>query len=192
MATSFLLIDRVPVFLEIDAAQMPFPCKILLRPHYKKHGYSPGILHLISNNLTIYLSTRTKNPSSRNHQMAIRPPARPVFSFSPLTDKEGLRDVFLNKVYVGVYYDLSSSSHAAGDQAGAAKTTTEANEEDDGMSHIQMIVHASFPKDKEELRRKKLEAMMKKIQSGESSAVVKPEVKLETGKEGEKRIREIT
>lgn len=193
VATSFILIDRVPVFLEIDAAQMPFPCKILLRPHYKKHGYSPAVLHLISNNLTIYLSTRTKNPSSRNHQMVIKPPARPVFSFSPLTDKEGLRDIFLNKIYVGVYYDLSAPSQSGGgEQAGAAKNTSEANEEDDEMSHIHMIVHASFPKDKEELRRKKLEAMMKKIQSGESSAAVKPEVKLETGKEGEKKIREIT
>ena len=55
-----------------------------------------------------------------------------------------------------------------------------------------MIMHVSFPKDKEELKRKKLEAMMKKIASGESNAVVRPEVKLETGKEGMKKIKEIT
>jgi hypothetical protein len=186
--SQFLLIDRVPTFLEIDAAQMPFPCKILMRPNYKRYGYSPAVLHLISNNMTVYLSTRTKNPSSRNHQMAILPPTKSVFQFAPLTDKEGLRDVFMNKIYVGVYYDLSSSQTAPSDQ----KDQENKEENDDEMSHINMIMHASFPKDKEELKRKKLEAMMKKIQAGESNAIVKQEVKIEPGKEGMKKIKEIT
>jgi len=34
------MLDRVPVYLEIDGQNMPYPCKILLRPNFKKYNYS--------------------------------------------------------------------------------------------------------------------------------------------------------
>lgn len=35
-----VIMDRLPVFLEIDSQTMPFPCKIILKPNYKKVNYS--------------------------------------------------------------------------------------------------------------------------------------------------------
>lgn len=61
------MMDRVPVYLEIDASNMPFPCKIIMRPNYKKFGYTDQMMNFISNNMVIYLSTKTKNPSKRNN-----------------------------------------------------------------------------------------------------------------------------
>ena len=56
----FVMMDRVPVYLEIDAAGMPFPCRIIMRP--EKNKYSEGVDKLIAQNMVIYLSTKTKNP----------------------------------------------------------------------------------------------------------------------------------
>jgi len=61
------MIDRVPIYLEIDAATMPYPCKILLRPNFKKYGYSKQDQDIIGSNMVCYFSTKTKNPSDRNN-----------------------------------------------------------------------------------------------------------------------------
>lgn len=96
----------------------------------------------------------------------------------------------MNKVYIGVFYDLSSNQTP--DSKDDDNDDDKKDNTEEELSHISMIMHVSFPKDKEELKRKKLEAMMKKIASGESNAVVRQEVKLESGKEGMKKIKEIT
>ena len=156
------MMDRVPLYLEIDAVNMPHPCKILLRPNYKRFGYSEEVLKLIAQHTYIYVSTKTKNPSKRNHQLAIGPPGKRVFSFSPIVDN-GPRDMFADKIYLGIYYDLSEGESKEEDGSKEDNAGLDNKDIGDEMSHIEMIMHVSFPKDKEELKRKKLEAMMKKI-----------------------------
>jgi len=147
----FTMMDRVPVYLEIDAANLPFPCKILMRPNYKKHGYTSEQMEQIAANTVIYLSTKTKNPSERNSQLVIGPPSRNIFNFAPVT--EGYSG-FQNKIYIGVYYDLSLIEPS---------TDEGVKEEAEDLSHVSMVMHVSFPKDKEEMKKKRLAAMMKKI-----------------------------
>jgi proteasome lid subunit RPN8/RPN11 len=87
--------DRVPVFLEIDAANMPHPCKILLRPAARR--YPEAVCNLIQQNMAIYISTKTKNPSERNHQLKIAYPAKNVIMFAPLLDDKApgaKKDIF--------------------------------------------------------------------------------------------------
>lgn len=115
--------------------------------------------------------------------MAIEPPTgKRVFNFAPIIDG-GPRDLFQDKVYLGIYYDLSENEASNDDK----EENAGADNKDlgDEMSHIEMIMHVSFPKDKEELKRKKLEAMMKKINADGQAPV-------ELGRDGERRILQIT
>ena len=107
--SQFLMLDRVPVFLEIDAKMLPYPAKIILRPNVKKCGYSEAVQKIIESNMTIHISTQTKNPNNRNNQLAIAPPnIKKVFQFAPLVSnqKSGLKDMFENKIYMSISYDL--------------------------------------------------------------------------------------
>lgn len=191
------MLDRVPTFLEIDAHGLPFPCKVSLRPNAKKYGYTDAQLNLILNNMHVYVSTRTKNPSNRNHQLVLQPPVKLGFQFAPVMDKDGVRDIFTNKIYIGVYYDLSrrelSKKVGEAEEQAAGKEDNEQGEEgSDEMSHINMVIHASFPKDKEEIKRKKVVMMMKKIQQMEHVGVggvgVAQPLTLDPGSVGERRI----
>jgi hypothetical protein len=73
--TPFLIMDRVPVFLEVEAAQMPFPLKVFIRPN-KRFGYSESVVTLIKNSVSIFISNKTKCPSNRSHQLAISSPMK--------------------------------------------------------------------------------------------------------------------
>lgn len=90
------MMDRVPVYLEIEAAGLPFPCKIVCKPNYNKYGYSEAAQSMISQHMVIYVSNKTKNPSARNHQLKIGPPVKRVFNFSPQSDggSLGQKDIF--------------------------------------------------------------------------------------------------
>ena len=44
----FVMMDRVPVYLEIEAATMPYPCKIVLKPNSRRYGYSEVVQHLVA------------------------------------------------------------------------------------------------------------------------------------------------
>ena len=52
-----------------------------------------------------------------------------------------------------------------------------------------MGMHVSFPKDKEEMKKKRMEALMQKISQGEASAAQPADL---TGRDGERRIQAIT
>ena len=79
------MMDRVPVFLEIDAKMIPYPAKIIMKPNVKKYGYSDSVQKIIESNMTIFLSTQTKNPNIRNNQMSMAAPdIKRVFQFAPL------------------------------------------------------------------------------------------------------------
>jgi hypothetical protein len=106
IAQTFKMLDRVPLFLEIDAANMPFPCKIFLRPNFKKHGYSKEDQDLIMGNLEAFLSTKTKNPSNRNNQLTLEAPCKRAFNFAPVSDGGALSG-FSNRIYICLNYDLS-------------------------------------------------------------------------------------
>ena len=38
--SEFLMMDRVPVYLEVDALGLPHPCKIVCKPNSKRYGYT--------------------------------------------------------------------------------------------------------------------------------------------------------
>ena len=44
----FVMMDRVPAYLELEAAGMPYPCKIVLRPNYRRYGYSEAVQHVVA------------------------------------------------------------------------------------------------------------------------------------------------
>ena len=98
--------DRVPVFLEIDAKMIPYPAKIIMRPNIKKYGYSETAQKIIESNMTIFCSTQTKNPNIRNNQFMMRPPdVKRVFQFAPLQNTTP-KDTSENKIYIAISYDL--------------------------------------------------------------------------------------
>jgi hypothetical protein len=66
---SFVMMDRVPVFLEIDAANMPYPCKIVMRPVARI--YSEEEANFVAKNMVVYVSSQTKNPAERNYQLKL-------------------------------------------------------------------------------------------------------------------------
>lgn len=63
---------------------------------------------------------------------------------------EGGKNAFEKKIYIGYYYDLSRASNSE-------------QSESSELQHVEMLMYVNFPKDKEELRRKKIEAMLKKL-----------------------------
>lgn len=160
----FVMMDRVPVFLEIDGANMPFPCKIIMRPNYKKFGYTEQMMNFICNNMVIYVSTKTKNPSRRNNQLMMEPPVKKVINFAPVADGGGVgvgfKDSFQDKIYICINYDIVSEKE--GEEKNKDDKKAEAEKE---LSQINMIMHVSFPKDKEEMKKKRMEALMKKIEA---------------------------
>ena len=66
---TFLMMDRVPVYLEIPATNMPHPGKLTIRADPKRNkGIPADVLNqIVQQNVTIYLSTQTKNPGQRNN-----------------------------------------------------------------------------------------------------------------------------
>lgn len=44
--SGFMIMDRVPVYLEIDAANMPHPCKIVIRPQARR--YPEAVCELVA------------------------------------------------------------------------------------------------------------------------------------------------
>ena len=155
------MMDRVPVYLEIDAAGMPHPCKIIMRPAARR--YSDAVCNLVQQNMAIYLSTKTKNPCERNHQLKIAHPAKKVIVFAPGPEEKATgakKDVFQDKVYIGIAYDISGG----GEQGDKDKERTDEHgcrtDEGDGrnggvtndqISQVNMRIHVAFPKDKEEI-----------------------------------------
>ena len=63
----FLMMDRVPVYLEVEAMGLPYPCKIVCKPSSKRYGYTEQQQNIIAEHMVIYISNKTKNPSARNH-----------------------------------------------------------------------------------------------------------------------------
>lgn len=113
----FVVMDRIPIYLEIDAALMPFPCKVLIRPNYRKFGYSEKMVELVMQHLVVYASTTTKNPSARKNQMTVEGLGCKSFYFAPYQDAApiGFKDKFQDKVYLCVSYDLSHRAAGAGE-----------------------------------------------------------------------------
>ena len=109
MPQHFVVMDRIPIYLELDAAYMPFPCKISMRPNRRKFGYSDKMVELVMQHLVVYASTTTKNPSARKNQMAVEGQACKSFYFAPYQEAApiGFKDKFQDKVYLCVSYDLS-------------------------------------------------------------------------------------
>ena len=66
--------------------------------------------------MVIYVSTKTKNPSARNHQLKLSPPVKRVFTFAPVADggSVGVKDTFRGKKYLCVSYDLTGGMEEAG------------------------------------------------------------------------------
>lgn len=79
------MMDRVPVFLEINATGMPHPARITIRPDPNNTMGIPlaTLNQIASNYVKIYASTITKNPSNRNNQLELKAPVPKVFSFHP-------------------------------------------------------------------------------------------------------------
>ena len=73
------MMDRVPVYLEIDAGHMPHPCKIVIKPQARR--YPVEICEVVANHMMIYVSTKTKNPCERNHQYKVGMPAKSLINF---------------------------------------------------------------------------------------------------------------
>ena len=143
------MMDRVPVFLEIDAKMIPYPAKIIMRPNIKKYGYSETAQKIIESNMTIFCSTQTKNPNIRNNQFMMRPPdVKRVFQFAPLQNTTP-KDTFENKIYIAISYDLQ-----------------EAGVDTEDIQQIHMQICVSFPKDKEEMEKQRMAAMFKKLGGG--------------------------
>jgi len=166
----FVMMDRVPTYLEIEAAGMPFPCKIVLRPAGRK--YSEAVCNLIAQNMVVYLSTKTKNPGERNHQLKIAPPVKKVFMFAPFGEERGgpsKKDAFQDKIYICIAYDVSERP-PLGQDGGEAKDENAGRNDDekvrnpsmlgDQISHVDMRIHISFPKDKDEMQKRRLHAML--------------------------------
>jgi len=65
--------------------------------------------------MVIYVSTKTKNPSARNH-LKLSPPVKRVFTFAPVADggSVGVKDTFRGKIYLCVSYDLTGGMEEAG------------------------------------------------------------------------------
>lgn len=62
------MMDRVPIYLEINASGMPYPAKIMLRADPKKSLTNINYLNgAIANNMKVYLSMKTKNPGPKNY-----------------------------------------------------------------------------------------------------------------------------
>ena len=68
------VMDRVPVYLELESKNMPTPCQIRLFPIISAKQLAPSgpgsalnLAQIITNNVVVYISTETKNPSERNH-----------------------------------------------------------------------------------------------------------------------------
>lgn len=57
-----------------------------------------------------------------------------------------------------------------------------------------MQIYIAFPKDKEEMKKKRMEALMRKISAGEPTAGTSgPPIEIDlTGREGERRLEAIT
>ena len=166
----FVMMDRVPTYLEIEAAGMPFPCKIVLRPAPRK--YSDAVANLIAQNMVVYLSTKTKNPGERNHQLKIGPPGKKVFLFAPIAEERGgpsKKDCFQDKIHICIAYDVSDrpplgqdGGEARDENAGAngAEKAGKPSALADQLSHVDMRIHISFPKDKDEIQKRRLHAML--------------------------------
>ena len=116
------MMDRVPAYLEIEAAGMPFPCKIVLKPNARRYGYSEAVQNLVAQHVVIYVSTKTKNPSARNHQLMLSPPVKRVFTFAPVADGGGggAKDTFRGKIYLCVSYDLTGGLEEADPESNEA------------------------------------------------------------------------
>lgn len=72
--SQFTVMDRVPVYLELESKNMPAPCQIRLFPVISARQLAPSgpgsaqnLAQTITSNMVVYLSTETKNPSERNH-----------------------------------------------------------------------------------------------------------------------------
>lgn len=107
------MMDRVPVFLEINASGMPYPAKIMLRADAKKNQTNINYLNgAITNKMKVYLSTKTKNPSAKNYQHKFEMKVPRVFNFAPIWENLGRsvgdekKDHF-GSIFIGVYYDLT-------------------------------------------------------------------------------------
>ena len=72
----FLMMDRVPVYLEVNATGMPHPAKITIRADPTRNDGLPTDTRnqIVAQNVSIFVSTQTKNPSQRNNQLTLRPP----------------------------------------------------------------------------------------------------------------------
>ena len=65
----FVIMDRVPVYLEIDASQLQFPSKIFVRPNIEVEPfYNEAAVNLIQSKIKVFISTKTKNPCERYNQ----------------------------------------------------------------------------------------------------------------------------
>lgn len=117
---AFLMMDRVPVYLEVAATGMPHPAKITIRADPKRNNGLPleTLNQIVARNVHIFVSTQTKNPSQRSNQLSLQPPLPRVFSFAPIggnmpaPGQEGStvgKDQF-DRIYICVQYDMSNAA----------------------------------------------------------------------------------
>lgn len=59
---------------------------------------------MISNCLTLHLSTKTKNPNQKHSMLSVT--GKRLINFAPV-DQLGIGGGFPSRIFVGVYFDLS-------------------------------------------------------------------------------------
>ena len=100
------MMDRVPVYLEVNASGMPYPAKIMLRADPKKNLSNINYLNgAIANNMKVYLSMKTKNPGPKNFQVKFDQKVSRVFNFAPLWENSGKSDekkYHFGSIYIGI------------------------------------------------------------------------------------------
>ena len=87
---------------------MPHPCKIAIKPQARR--YSEEVCDLVAQNMMIYISTKTKNPCERNHQYKVGKPAKSLIIFQPMPEPGERKDLFYDKIYISIVYDLSAKT----------------------------------------------------------------------------------
>lgn len=79
-------------------------------------------------------------------------PAKKSFEFQPPSE-QGKRDIFQDKIFITIIYEITASAEGS-------DIAPHILEE---IAQIQMLILASFPKDKEEMQKKKMALMLKKL-----------------------------